>query len=406
MGETNGIDPINERLLQELQADARISLAELGRTGRAVGAGGCRAPPATRGGGRDPRLQRGHGPARPRLLAERGAAHPAGTPAAAEGGRACPQRTPQIVECHRVTGEDCFYMRLHVHSIEELEQLIDSFPRLRHHHDLDRAVLARARGRCRSSLRPRELEAPPEGSKPSSRVQLLGPVVVVRHEEGQLVAGLERCRQRGLHHRAAVALPAVPAERHHVVDLADAVLLGRACTRRRPAVGHHRERPRVHHARHQLEMRHHLPRRVLCMSVTNASSREGRSCAISTSATSCAGRPAPARRGPCRAGRCGGSAAAEVELEPPASALVRNHDLAVAERRRALEPFGVRHELLGAQLVEAALHAQEVLVIDAREVGPEERGAELERLDSLRAAVLQRGLEAPRGVQWGHGEGA
>ena len=37
------------------------------------------------------------------------------------------QRTPQIVECHRVTGEDCFYMRLHVRSIEELEELIDSF---------------------------------------------------------------------------------------------------------------------------------------------------------------------------------------------------------------------------------------------------------------------------------------
>jgi Lrp/AsnC family leucine-responsive transcriptional regulator len=37
------------------------------------------------------------------------------------------RKTPQIVECHRVTGEDCFYMELHVRSIEELEELIDSF---------------------------------------------------------------------------------------------------------------------------------------------------------------------------------------------------------------------------------------------------------------------------------------
>jgi Lrp/AsnC family leucine-responsive transcriptional regulator len=37
------------------------------------------------------------------------------------------RRTPQIVECHRVTGEDCFYMELHVRSIEELEELIDGF---------------------------------------------------------------------------------------------------------------------------------------------------------------------------------------------------------------------------------------------------------------------------------------
>ena len=37
------------------------------------------------------------------------------------------RKTPQIVECHRVTGEDCFYMELHVRSIEELEELIDGF---------------------------------------------------------------------------------------------------------------------------------------------------------------------------------------------------------------------------------------------------------------------------------------
>jgi Lrp/AsnC family leucine-responsive transcriptional regulator len=32
---------------------------------------------------------------------------------------------PAIVECDRVTGEDCFIARAHVRSIAELEKLID-----------------------------------------------------------------------------------------------------------------------------------------------------------------------------------------------------------------------------------------------------------------------------------------
>ena len=33
---------------------------------------------------------------------------------------------PEIVECDRVTGEDCFIARAHVRSIEDLERLIDA----------------------------------------------------------------------------------------------------------------------------------------------------------------------------------------------------------------------------------------------------------------------------------------
>lgn len=32
---------------------------------------------------------------------------------------------PEIVECHRITGEDCFIARAHVRSVEDLEALID-----------------------------------------------------------------------------------------------------------------------------------------------------------------------------------------------------------------------------------------------------------------------------------------
>jgi len=37
------------------------------------------------------------------------------------------QRTPQVVECHRITGEDCFLMKVHVGAIDQLEAVLDSF---------------------------------------------------------------------------------------------------------------------------------------------------------------------------------------------------------------------------------------------------------------------------------------
>lgn len=35
--------------------------------------------------------------------------------------------TPRVVECHRVTGEDCFIMRLHLESVEALDGVLDAF---------------------------------------------------------------------------------------------------------------------------------------------------------------------------------------------------------------------------------------------------------------------------------------
>ena len=37
------------------------------------------------------------------------------------------QRTPEIVECHRVTGEDCYVMRAHLRDVLHLEEVIDRF---------------------------------------------------------------------------------------------------------------------------------------------------------------------------------------------------------------------------------------------------------------------------------------
>lgn len=35
--------------------------------------------------------------------------------------------TPEVIECHRVTGEDCYVMHILFRSIDELEDLIDRF---------------------------------------------------------------------------------------------------------------------------------------------------------------------------------------------------------------------------------------------------------------------------------------
>ena len=35
--------------------------------------------------------------------------------------------TPEVVQCHRVTGEDCYVARLHLRSMDDLEGILDRF---------------------------------------------------------------------------------------------------------------------------------------------------------------------------------------------------------------------------------------------------------------------------------------
>jgi len=37
------------------------------------------------------------------------------------------EQIPEVGECHRITGEDCFYLKIHLHSIDELSSLLDRF---------------------------------------------------------------------------------------------------------------------------------------------------------------------------------------------------------------------------------------------------------------------------------------
>jgi len=34
---------------------------------------------------------------------------------------------PQVVECHRITGEDCFILKLHLDALENLDRVLDRF---------------------------------------------------------------------------------------------------------------------------------------------------------------------------------------------------------------------------------------------------------------------------------------
>jgi Lrp/AsnC family transcriptional regulator, leucine-responsive regulatory protein len=123
----NGLlDPTNLRLLAELQSDARLSQAELGRrvslSAPAVAERLARLErEGVIAGYRAEVDPRALGYAFAAILRMRPA--PRQIPAVADVARG----TPEVVECHRVTGEDCFYMKLHVRSVEHLEEVIDRF---------------------------------------------------------------------------------------------------------------------------------------------------------------------------------------------------------------------------------------------------------------------------------------
>ena len=125
-GRDRRLDDVNLRLLAELQEDARLRCAELGRRVGLSAPAVAERLARLRGDGRDHRLPRRGRPARARLpltaiLRIRPA--PRELPKVAELAR----DTPEVVECHRITGDDCFFMKLHVRDVEHLEEVIDAF---------------------------------------------------------------------------------------------------------------------------------------------------------------------------------------------------------------------------------------------------------------------------------------
>jgi Lrp/AsnC family leucine-responsive transcriptional regulator len=120
------LDDTNRQLLAELQADARLSMAELGRR---VGL----SPPAV--AERVQRLEQDGVIAgyrtelNPRALGYSLSAILRVRPAPRELKKTADlaRETPEVVECHRITGDDCYIMKIHVRDVEHLEEVIDRF---------------------------------------------------------------------------------------------------------------------------------------------------------------------------------------------------------------------------------------------------------------------------------------
>lgn len=122
--ENGDIDPVDLRLIEALVADGRTSVAELARLV------GLSAPSVSE---RIRRLEEtgvieGYtARINPKALGLPLAAWLRIRPVPGELRKVAEilQDLPEVVECDRVTGEDCFVARVHAASIEELERLID-----------------------------------------------------------------------------------------------------------------------------------------------------------------------------------------------------------------------------------------------------------------------------------------
>ena len=124
--ETAQLDATDRRILKELVAEARLSIAELGRRVNL-------SAPAARE--RLQRLERNgvitgyHADVDPTSLGYPLTAILRVRPAA----RQLPKiqelasSMPEVSECHRITGEDCFFLKIHLRSLAELDGILDRF---------------------------------------------------------------------------------------------------------------------------------------------------------------------------------------------------------------------------------------------------------------------------------------
>ena len=120
------IDQIDRKIITELITDGRVSFAELGRRVSL-------STPAV--SERVQRLERvgvitGYrAEVDPRALGYQLTAIVRVRPTAGQLQRIpeVASKIPQVSECHRITGEDCFYIKMYLRSIDELTQLLDRF---------------------------------------------------------------------------------------------------------------------------------------------------------------------------------------------------------------------------------------------------------------------------------------
>jgi Lrp/AsnC family transcriptional regulator, leucine-responsive regulatory protein len=120
------LDEVNQRLLAELHADPRITMSALARRV------GMSAPAVTE---RVQRLERAgvitgyRMDVSPAALGLPVTAFVRVRPTAGQLPKVAElaARLPQITECYRITGEDCFLLKLHAAAVEQIEEILDQF---------------------------------------------------------------------------------------------------------------------------------------------------------------------------------------------------------------------------------------------------------------------------------------
>ena len=120
------LDETNRRIIEELQAEARLTMAELGRRVSL-------SAPAV--ADRVQRLERAgvitgyHAVVDPKAIGFPLAAVVRVRPASRQLHKIpeVAREIPEVVECYRITGEDCFFVKLHLRSIDDLEEILDRF---------------------------------------------------------------------------------------------------------------------------------------------------------------------------------------------------------------------------------------------------------------------------------------
>jgi Lrp/AsnC family leucine-responsive transcriptional regulator len=120
------LDETNRRIIEELQAEARLSMAELGRRVSLS------APAVAE---RVQRLESAgvitgyQATVDPRAIGFPLAAVVRVRPASRQLHKIpeVAREIPEVVECSRITGEDCFFVKLHLRAMEDLEPILDRF---------------------------------------------------------------------------------------------------------------------------------------------------------------------------------------------------------------------------------------------------------------------------------------
>ena len=120
------LDQTARRIVAELQADGRLTMAELGRRVNLS------APAVAE---RVQRLERDGVIAGYRAVVDpKAIGYPlaavvriAPAPRQLERIRELVKDVPEVVECHRITGEDCFICEVRLRSMDDLEPILDRF---------------------------------------------------------------------------------------------------------------------------------------------------------------------------------------------------------------------------------------------------------------------------------------